>query len=676
MSKKEHKETLLSKYGLTSFLIIAVCISVLSITTANLTKEPVETIYKQSVNAILDQAVNSAETWFKNQIETLNIFQRAVINDVDNRENIKKSIKTKQKPEGFDYVMVFWDDDTGAKDGGPETFNTKGGSSVAGIKGKEYWKKHTLSDVDTWIESPRETNTGTFSMPLFIKSNFIDDKTGELVRGGMVGFLELQPIEELGKLFFQTGCISLYDDAGGLRAGMDILGLSEEEQKDYYIFQRKIDLQNKVWTIVASIETWELGEVSGTLRRNSLIGGLIVAIVLLICILVIIRIIIGKFDSIKKNIDNLNTGDKDLTKRLDIKHNNEISQVKKSVNIFVDTVHSTVKDIGNANQDLKEAFNNVKEQLDATKEQIALIVKEMDDATETLTNEDRCVLNTSASVTQISENIKTLNAMIESQAAAITQASASIEEMIGNIQSVSNSVEKMSSEFEGLNEATLDGIEKNKMVNELLQTVLAQSKSLQETNNIISNISSQTNLLSMNAMIESAHAGNAGKGFAVVAEEIRKLADTSAVQSKAIGENLKEIAANITKVVESANSSKKSFEIVGTRANYTSELVITIRNAMEEQREGSQQILEVLSAMNNTSNDVQTSSREIEHGTNEILDSIASLKSSSQEMSDSFSRIVSTTEDTRDTTASLDSLTEEMTQAVDNISAKIDEFKV
>ena len=112
------------------------------------------------------------------------------------------------------------------------------------------------------------------------------------------------------------------------------------------IYEKQINLANKVWTVVAYVEKSEVAEVPGLLQRNSLTGGLIVAIILLISILIIIRILIGKFDSIKKNIDNLNTGDKDLTKRLEIKHNNEISQVKKSVNIFVDTVHQTVKNIG------------------------------------------------------------------------------------------------------------------------------------------------------------------------------------------------------------------------------------------------------------------------------------------------------------------------------------------
>jgi methyl-accepting chemotaxis protein len=279
-------------------------------------------------------------------------------------------------------------------------------------------------------------------------------------------------------------------------------------------------------------------------------------------------------------------------------------------------------------------------------------------------------------VGQISSSIKGLNDLITSQSNAITQASASIEEMIGNIQSVSHSVLKMSKEFDDLNVATIDGIEKNKIVNELLGIVLNQSKSLQDTNTVISDISSQTNLLSMNAMIESAHAGEAGKGFAVVADEIRKLADTSAAQSKSIGENLQKVSENINKVVESANASKLSFELVAEKSKNTSELVDSIRRAMEEQSEGSKQILEFLSSMNNISGSVQSSSHEIESKTNQIVTSVSSLKDATEKMSDNFRRIVATNKSTKDATVNLLQTSDELNHAVNDISRKVGVFKI
>ena len=686
---KARNETLLTRYGIIAFTEIVFFIAVFLVITTSLTKKPVESIYTESIESFLDLSVDIAETWFNGKVESLKVFQRSVANSTDNREHIKEAIKNKVKPDGFEYVMIFWDDATGAKDGGPETYNTKGGISTVGVLNREYWINHKKSDVDVWLESPRQSNAGGYTMPLFVKSNFIDDKTGAIVHGGMVGFLELDPINSLAKTFYTTGKISIYDDTGALLAGVDLLdtqksdtsnGALSEEQKvnvnEYIIVQKQFSLANKTWTVAAGVKKSEVARITNDLGRNSVIGGFTVAVILLVCILTIIKIIISKFDEIKQNVDNLNMGDKDLTKRIRVHHNNEISKVKSSVNAFVNTVHETVMGIGNANLNLKNSFNNVNECLDETKVHIDNISREIEKASDTLSNEDASVVDTSNFVTEISKNITHLNAMIERQADAIAQAGSSIEEMIGNIRSVTDSVEKMSTEFMDLNNATAEGVRKNLVVNELLETVLSQSKALQETNQIISSISSQTNLLSMNAMIESAHAGEAGQGFAVVAEEIRKLADTSAAQSKNIRENLKTIAENINKVVESANSSKSSFELVSQKAQNTSQLVLTIKGAMEEQNEGSKQVVDALNAMNKTSGDVQTSSREIENGTKEILAAIETLKASSANMSDNFNKIVATTQATQKATARLSQFATEMSGAVNDISKKINEFKV
>ena len=673
--KKQRKESLLVKYGVVAFLEILAFISVFLIYITTNLKAPIQSIYDESVDNFIDSAIDNVQTWFENQVNIMNVFQRAVVDPTDNPENIKHRIKTVKKPDGYEYVMVFWDSDTSAKDGGPQTFNTKGGSSTAGILQKEYYVNHKKSNVDVWLESPRVAAAGGYTMPIFVKSEFVDDKTGKKIPGGCVGFLELSSLNKLGKSFYNTGRISVYDDVGGLRAGEDILG-EENTKNNIEVYSKSFKIANKQWIVVASVDKEEIHQISNQLQRISLIVGFVIAIILMILELIIIRIIIGKFDSIKKNIDDLNTGDKDLTKRLEIYHNNEISQVKKSVNAFVNTVHETVREIGTANYNLRETFENVKGQLDATKNQMDNISLEIQTATSTLEAEDKGVMDTSELVAQISSNITTLNQMIDSQVEAITQASAGIEQMIGNIQSISISVDKMAGEFNELNAATVEGIEKNRIVNELLNSVLAQSKSLQDTNMVIANISSQTKLLSMNAMIESAHAGEAGKGFAVVAEEIRKLADTSATQSKSISENLKLIAENIRKVVESADLSKASFEVVSDKSNNTSELVYSIKKATEEQSEGSKHLLETLSTMNNISVSVQRSSKKIGDRALTVLDAIAGLKESSKNMAQNFNKIVSTTEVTQQTTKNLNQLTEDMTQAVNDISERIDEFKV
>ena len=167
-AKKQHRESLLLKYGVIAFIEILTFISAFLIYISRNLKAPINTIYEESVETFLDASVDNVKMWFENQVTVMKVFQRAVVEPVDNPENIKHRIKTVTKPDGFEYVMVFWDTNTDAKDGGPETFNTKGGSSTAGILQKEYYVNHKKSDVSVWLESPRVAAAGGYTMPLYV----------------------------------------------------------------------------------------------------------------------------------------------------------------------------------------------------------------------------------------------------------------------------------------------------------------------------------------------------------------------------------------------------------------------------------------------------------------------------------------------------------------------------
>jgi methyl-accepting chemotaxis protein/CheY-like chemotaxis protein len=110
-------------------------------------------------------------------------------------------------------------------------------------------------------------------------------------------------------------------------------------------------------------------------------------------------------------------------------------------------------------------------------------------------------------------------------------------------------------------------------------------------------IASQTNLLSMNAAIEAAHAGDAGKGFAVVANEIRKLAETSGEQSKTTTAMLKKIKASIDSITAFSNNVLSRFDVIDTGVKTVSQHEQNIRSSMEEQEVGGQQLLKSIARL-------------------------------------------------------------------------------
>jgi methyl-accepting chemotaxis protein len=111
------------------------------------------------------------------------------------------------------------------------------------------------------------------------------------------------------------------------------------------------------------------------------------------------------------------------------------------------------------------------------------------------------------------------------------------------------------------------GDEKISSTNELLGIISAQLDQVKEVIDIIDNVAEQTDLLSMNAAIESAHAGEAGKGFAVVAEEIRNLAENTSENAATIAEVINGIIESVKKANTTSKDASVAFKKISTNAD-------------------------------------------------------------------------------------------------------------
>ena len=180
----------------------------------------------------------------------------------------------------------------------------------------------------------------------------------------------------------------------------------------------------------------------------------------------------------------------------------------------------------------------------------------------------------------------------------------------------------------------------------------------------------------MNAMIESAHAGEAGKGFAVVADEIRKLAENSGSQAKAIEENIKEISNLINEGGRLANLSQESFTVINNQVNIVDPIVSQISNAMDEQSAGSSQILEALANMKNESVTVDDSCKELERGIEEIKNDMVAVSEISSTILGSMDEMAAGSGQISKATQQVSELALKTKDAMETINQLIGKFKV
>lgn len=364
------------------------------------------------------------------------------------------------------------------------------------------------------------------------------------------------------------------------------------------------------------------------LRIVSAISGLLILLLVttLFCF-VVIRSIIDPVHKITLGLKQA-MGERDLTIQIDAVYKNEIGEITVTANEFL---------------------------------------KYLSDLFQTLS---KMANNSNQIVNQLTESIRNLNQSAQSQAAGTEESSAALEEIAASLQNVLQSVEGEARDAQDLKirsgelktsmglageklvslsdsvrrtaTAAVEGKETILQATKAIDEIREMAKQINSITSLITGISDQTNLLSLNAAIEAARAGEAGRGFAVVAEEISKLADRSVSSVRDIERLVSNTHEAVTKGSNNVNTVVTFLlELIENTNRYQQEVVDLVNNV----RENTQRvdgITETIGKVSLESLQIETATKEQKLSTDQIADTIQLITTESQSIasnSDEVSRV-------------------------------------
>jgi len=387
-----------------------------------------------------------------------------------------------------------------------------------------------------------------------------------------------------------------------------------------------IGSSDTTWAVmVGSTEQYIMKDVKEMTRFT-----IILATIALIVAVAIVYFILGSTTkpivSVTATLMDISQGEGDLTRRITVNTRDEMSDLGRFFNLMMDKIKTLVATIKYKVDGLNHTSFELSVNMSRTSTAVQQISSSLDSMRSLVVKQEEGVEKASKAVQDIKINIDSLKAMIEQQTESVNISSSAIEEMTANIHSVTQTLAENSKNVDVLTEASENGKAGLQLVSQEIREIAHESEGLLEINSVMNNIASQTNLLSMNAAIEAAHAGEAGRGFAVVADEIRKLAESSGQQSKTTATMLKKIKASIDNITKSSDDVLERFGAIDTGVKTVSAHEQNILNAMEEQEVGGRQILEsigrlrdITASVKKGSDDMDTSGKTLVRETDEFI---------------------------------------------------------
>ena len=430
------------------------------------------------------------------------------------------------------------------------------------------------------------------------------------------------------------------------------------------------------WTVIISAPVEEFMGIVQTLRITMIGLGILILLLAIVIIYFVTRRTIKPIQRAVSALKNIAQGEGDLTVRLPVIGNDEITDMSEYFNETIAKIGASVKVVGANSKIMEEVGNELAANMTETASAVNEINVNIDGVKQQAMTQSASVTETAATVEEIVRTIKQLNTSIEMQTASVAQSSSSVEEMVANIASIGQTLGKTDDVINNLTVATGDGKATLVTSNTVTQKIAEESGSLLEASSVIQHIASQTNLLAMNAAIEAAHAGESGKGFAVVADEIRKLAEESSMQGKTITATLKSLSGEIDTLSTSSKTVEEKFNIIFNLAEQVKEMSNRLTESMREQEHGSKEVLTAIKNINMITTEVQAGSEEMLKGGEGVAEEMRKLDNLTRVITDSMNEMASGVMQINNTVQDVREITQKNKQSIENLASEVSKFKV
>lgn len=329
------------------------------------------------------------------------------------------------------------------------------------------------------------------------------------------------------------------------------------------------------------------------------------------------RNVVRPINAVAESMEDIATGEGDLTKRIEIKNKDEIGTLVEWFNTFVKKLQGIIGDISKNADTLEHSSTN-----------FLTISEQMSEGTQQMANRSNAV---AVAAEEMSSTMSSVAAAAEQSSTNISMVSSAAEEMTSTISEIAQNTEKTSA-------TSNKTVSRTKTASEKISLLSQSAQEIGKVVETINDISEQTNLLALNATIEAARAGEAGKGFAVVASEIKSLAQQTA-------EATLEIKTKIENIQGSTQETVSEIEEITLAITDVNDMIDNVAAAVEEQSVTTKEIAKNVSQAAQGIQEVTENVTQSSSVANQIAQDIGDVNQASSEMSGTSSQIKSSADD-------------------------------